>query len=233
MALPKLNGNPKYEMTIPSMQKTVRFRPYLVKEEKVLLMAFESQDTTQAMKAIIDTIEVCVDDKIDTKSLTTFDVEYMFTKLRSKSVGERSRLNMKCSNCETPNEFEVNLEELEIVIDKSSEKIELQEGVYVEMGYPSADVLMNMEEGITQTEQVIELIVYSIKSIMTEDENIIASDVPKQDLRDFIDSMTGEQFKKVSEFVSTIPTLKKDIEFDCKECGTHNEHTLQGFTDFF
>ena len=80
MALPKLNSNPKYEMVIPSKQQTVRFRPYLVKEEKVLLMAFESQDTVQAMKAIIDTIEVCVDDKINKQELTTFDVEYMFTK---------------------------------------------------------------------------------------------------------------------------------------------------------
>ena len=185
------------------------------------------------MKAIIDTIEVCVDDKINTKELTTFDVEYMFTKLRSKSVGERSRLNMKCTNCDTPNEFEVNLEELEVVMDKPSEKIELQEDVHVEMGYPSADVLMNMKEGLSQTEQIIELIVYSVKNIMTEDENINANDVPKKELRDFIDSMTGDQFKKVSEFVATIPTLTKTIEFDCKECGTHNEHTLSGFTDFF
>jgi len=101
------------------------------------------------------------------------------------------------------------------------------------MGYPSADVLMNMKEGLSQTEQIIELIVYSVKNIMTEDENINANDVPKKELRDFIDSMTGDQFKKVSEFVATIPTLTKTIEFDCKECGTHNEHTLSGFTDFF
>lgn len=233
MALPKLNGNPKYEMTIPSTQQTVRFRPYLVKEEKVLLMAFESQDTTQAMKAIIDTIAVCVDDKINKNELTTFDVEYMFTKLRSKSVGERSRLNMKCKNCDTPNEIEINLEEIEIALDNPSQTIELQEDVFVEMGYPSADVLMNMKEGLSQTEQIIELIVYSIKNIMTEDEQIHANDVPKKDLRDFVDSMTGDQFKKVSEFVAKIPTLTQDIEFDCKECGTHNEHTLQGFTDFF
>jgi len=233
MALPKLNGNPKYEMTIPSSNETVRFRPYLVKEEKVLLMAFESNDMTQAMKAIIDTIEVCVDNKINKKELTTFDVEYMFTKLRSKSVGERSTLNMKCTSCDTLNEIQINLEELEIVLDNPSARIELQDEVFVEMGYPSADVLMNMKEGLSQTEQLIELIVYSIKSILTEDENINASDVSKDDLKDFVDSMTGGQFKKVSEFVATIPTLTKDVEFDCKECGTHNKNTLSGFTDFF
>ena len=233
MALPKLNGNPKYEMLIPSKQQTVRFRPYLVKEEKVLLMAFESQDTTQAMKAIIDTIEVCVDDKIDKKELTTFDVEYMFTKLRSKSVGERSKLNMSCQKCNTKNEITVDLEAIELNMDNPSETIDLQEEVFVEMGYPSADVLMNMKEGLSQTEQLIELIVYSIKNILTEDENINANDVSKDDLRDFVDSMTGEQFKKVSEFVATIPTLTQDVEFDCRECGTHNKTTLSGFTDFF
>jgi ribosomal protein L44E len=233
MALPKLNSTPKYEMVIPSQQKKVRFRPYLVKEEKVLLMAFESQDTVQAMKAIIDTILVCVDDKIKKEELTTFDVEYMFTKLRSKSVGERSNLSIECSECKTPNEVSVNIDDIEIKLDNPSETLELQEDVHVEMGYPSAEVLMNMKEGISSTEQLIELIVYSIKNIMTEEEQVSAKDVSEKDLRDFVDSMTGDQFKKVSEFVATIPTLTKDVEFDCKKCGTSNKNTLSGFTDFF
>jgi ribosomal protein L44E len=233
MALPKLNSTPKYEMVIPSQQKKVRFRPYLVKEEKVLLMAFESQDTVQAMKAIIDTILVCVDDKLKKEELTTFDVEYMFTKLRSKSVGERSNLSIECSECKTPNEVSVNIDDIEIKLDNPSETLELQEDVHVEMGYPSAEVLMNMKEGISSTEQLIELIIYSIKNIMTEEEQVSAKDVSEKDLRDFVDSMTGDQFKKVSEFVATIPTLTKDVEFDCKKCGTSNKNTLSGFTDFF
>ena len=233
MALPKLNSNPKYEMVIPSLQKKVRFRPYLVKEEKILLMAFESQDTIQAMKAIIDTIIVCVDDKIKKEELTTFDVEYMFTKLRSKSVGERSNINVACSNCKENNEVSINIDEIEIALDNPSQTIELQEDVHVEMGYPSAEVLMNMKEGISQTEQLIELVVYSIKNIMSEEEQLNASDVSSKELREFVDSMTGEQFKKVSEFVATIPTLTKDIEFECKKCETENKTTLSGFTDFF
>jgi ribosomal protein L44E len=233
MALPKLNSTPKYEMVIPSQQKKVRFRPYLVKEEKVLLMAFESQDTVQAMKAIIDTILVCVDYTLKKEELTTFDVEYMFTKLRSKSVGERSNLSIECSECKTPNEVSVNIDDIEIKLDNPSETLELQEDVHVEMGYPSAEVLMNMKEGISSTEQLIELIIYSIKNIMTEEEQVSAKDVSEKDLRDFVDSMTGDQFKKVSEFVATIPTLTKDVEFDCKKCGTSNKNTLSGFTDFF
>jgi ribosomal protein L44E len=185
------------------------------------------------MKAIIDTILVCVDDKIKKEELTTFDVEYMFTKLRSKSVGERSNLSIECSECKTPNEVSVNIDDIEIKLDNPSETLELQEDVHVEMGYPSAEVLMNMKEGISSTEQLIELIIYSIKNIMTEEEQVSAKDVSEKDLRDFVDSMTGDQFKKVSEFVATIPTLTKDVEFDCKKCGTSNKNTLSGFTDFF
>ena len=233
MALPKLNSNPKYEMTIPSTKQGVRFRPYLVKEEKVLLMAFESQDTVQAMKAIIDTIVVCVDDKIVGADLTTFDVEYMFTKLRSKSVGERSNISIACTECDEKNEVSINIDELEIVLDNPSQTIELQKDVHVEMGYPSAKVLMDMKEGLSQTEQLIELVIYSIKKIMTEDEQIDAKDVSQKDLREFVDSMTGEQFKNISEFVATIPTLTKDIDFTCNKCDTENTHTLSGFTDFF
>ena len=96
MALPKLNDSPKYEMVIPSLKQTVRYRPYLVKEEKVLLMAFESNDSSQAMNAIIDTILVCIDEDVKRETLTTFDVEYMFTQIRSKSVGETSKVNVKC-----------------------------------------------------------------------------------------------------------------------------------------
>ena len=96
MVLPKLNTSPKYEMVIPSSKQTVRYRPYLVKEEKVLLMAFESNDSSQAMNAIIDTILVCIDENIKRETLTTFDVEYMFTQIRSKSVGETSKVNVKC-----------------------------------------------------------------------------------------------------------------------------------------
>lgn len=233
MALPKLNNNPKYEMIIPSKNQTVRFRPYLVKEEKVLLMAFESQDTTQAMKAIIDTILVCVDDNITGEELTTFDVEYMFTKLRAKSVGETSNVNITCSSCEETNEVSINIDEISIELDKSSEKIELQDNIHVEMGYPSAKVLMSMDAGLSQTEQMMELIIFSIKNIMTDDENINVNDVPMADVREFVDSMTGEQFKQVSEFVASIPTLTKDVEFTCEKCNTENKHTLSGFTDFF
>src|SRR6056300_818118 len=118
MALPKLNETPKYEVEIPSTGKTVRFRPYLVKEEKVLMMAFESGDQKAALRAIVDTIEACIVDKIDATNLATFDVEYLFTQIRSKSVGESSTLMIKCKECEKQNEYKFDVSQVNVNVEK-------------------------------------------------------------------------------------------------------------------
>ena len=110
MALPKLNDKPKYEMKIPSTKEEVRFRPFLVKEEKVLMIAMESEDTRQILNAVVDTLDACIEGGVNKTKLTTFDVEYMFTKLRSKSVGEVATLAIECSHCNTKNEVTANLE---------------------------------------------------------------------------------------------------------------------------
>ena len=112
MALPKINTAPKYEAVVPSTKQTVRFRPYLVKEEKVLMMAMETQDTKQAMAAVVDTIESCVTEPLDKNKLTTFDVEYLFTRIRAKSVGETAKTGLKCESCEHPNEVIIPIEEI-------------------------------------------------------------------------------------------------------------------------
>ena len=106
MALPKLNDAPKYEIAVPSTGQKVRYRPYLVKEEKVLMLAMESQDQRSALNAIVDTIESCVQDDLNTKDLTTFDVEYLFTQIRSKSVGETAKIGVTCTHCDQQNEIE-------------------------------------------------------------------------------------------------------------------------------
>src|SRR5210317_712407 len=107
MALPKLNDSPKYDLVIPSSKQKVRYRPYLVKEEKVLMMAMESQDMNAVLSAVVDTVAACVQDPIDKTKLAMFDVEYMFTQIRSKSVGETSKINVKCQHCEERNEVTV------------------------------------------------------------------------------------------------------------------------------
>lgn len=234
MALPKLNDSPKYEMVIPSLKQTVRYRPYLVKEEKVLLMAFESNDSSQAMNAIIDTILVCVDENIKRETLTTFDVEYMFTQIRSKSVGETSKVNVKCEKCETLNAVTINLAEVELDTPESvNNEIELTPEVSIELSYPSADSLINIDKEATNAEKILATIVASIDVIKTEEERVSTKDVTKQEVEEFVDGMTGEQFSNLAEYVKNIPTLKENVEFVCENCGHNNSRELVGFTDFF
>ena len=234
MVLPKLNTSPKYEMVIPSSKQTVRYRPYLVKEEKVLLMAFESNDSSQAMNAIIDTILVCVDENIKRETLTTFDVEYMFTQIRSKSVGETSKVNVKCEECETLNAVTINLAEVELDTPESvNNEIELTPEVSIELSYPSADSLINIDKEATQAEKILATIVASIDVIKTEEERVSTKDVTKKEVEEFVDGMTGEQFSNLAEYVKDIPTLKENVEFVCQNCGHNNSRELVGFTDFF
>ena len=143
MALPKLNDSPKYELVIPSTQKAVRFRPYLVKEEKVLMMAMESQDEAQVLGAITDTIAACVDDNIKISKLTTFDVEYMFIQIRAKSVGESIELNMACKECEHQTAVSVKLDDVKIDVPKVSNMIELSDQISIEMRWPTYTAMLD------------------------------------------------------------------------------------------
>ena len=137
MALPKLNDTPKYDVVIPSTQNKVRYRPFLVKEEKVLMMALETKDQRKALEAIVDTIEACVTDDIDAKKLTTFDVEYMFTQIRSKSVGETSKINIKCDECNSSIEVEVPIDDVKIELPKISNIVELTKDISIKMKWPA------------------------------------------------------------------------------------------------
>ena len=197
-------------------------------------MAFESNDSSQAMNAIIDTILVCIDEDVKRETLTTFDVEYMFTQIRSKSVGETSKVNVKCEKCETLNAVTINLAEVELDTPESvSNEIQLTPEVSIELSYPSADSLINIDKEATQAEKILATIVASIDVIKTEEERVSTKDVTKQEVEEFVDGMTGEQFSNLAEYVKNIPTLKENVEFVCENCGHNNSRELVGFTDFF
>ena len=197
-------------------------------------MAFESNDSSQAMNAIIDTILVCIDEDVKRETLTTFDVEYMFTQIRSKSVGETSKVNVKCEKCETLNAVTINLAEVELDTPESvSNEIQLTPEVSIELSYPSADSLINIDKEATNAEKILATIVASIDVIKTEEERVSTKDVTKQEVEEFVDGMTGEQFSNLAEYVKNIPTLKENVEFVCENCGHNNSRELVGFTDFF
>ena len=235
MALPKLNDTPKYSVKIPSTQMTVRFRPFLVKEEKVLLLAMESDDTNDIILAILDTISACVADNIDVKKLTTYDVEYLFTQIRAKSVGETTSVNIECESCKEPNSVSIDINSINVEgLDGINYNVQLSPDMQLELKHPTYSDIFNDPtiNGEDTTETLFAMIRHSMKNLKTEDEIINLENESAENLDEFVGSMNTEQFDQVRQFIDTVPVLQYDVEFDCK-CGTHNKKELRGIQSFF
>lgn len=235
MALPKLNDKPKYELTIPSTGKKVKYRPYLVKEEKILMMALESGDKQSALNAVIDTIEACVSGQVDRNDLTIFDIEYMFIMIRSKSVGEVSEVGIKCTSCSTVNEISIQLDNVHVEKpDNKLSEIELSDTISLKMKYPSFSDVSSLEgKDLSNTEKVFHLIGKCLESVTTDDEHILIKDTPEAEVTEFIESLSSSQFMKVKDFIEKIPSVEKEVKFKCKSCLAENEILLRGIDDFF
>lgn len=241
MALPRINETLNFTMKVPSTGKTIKYRPYLVKEEKILLQAFESGDTKTCLEAMADTLQACIDkeSKVDVSSLATFDVEFLFMRVRSKSVGETSNLVVNCSECGHQNPYAVDLENIQVDMSNSDKVIELTDDISIEMKYPSyktltEDEVSQAKEGdAAEVDTAMTMIAASIGAILTEEERIDCGDQSLSELKSFVESMTNTQLQKVSGFLESMPALKEDIVFDCKECNHHNEVQLKGLSDFF
>lgn len=234
MPLPTIE-TPTYELTVPSTGKTVEYRPYLVKEEKILVIAMSTQDHKQMIRAIRDIIGACTFGKLDVDTLRMYDLEYIFVKLRSVSVGANSTIGMKCSNCEEQNEVTINLDNVEVKNLETKEKtIKITDSVGIVMKAPTVKTMMRAN---ISTEDNYEFIVGSviscIDSIFDADNVYDAADVTQAELRDFVESLSQEQFNKVNAFFEGTPALSYDVAFDCQSCGTHNEREIQGLQNFF
>ena len=236
MALPKLNEVPTYEMKIPSSGQKITYRPFLVKEQRNLLIALESQDRSEMMRSIVKTIEACVEESIK-QELTIFDVDYMFTKIRSKSVGETATLSVNCKKCNHENEITVELEKIKLDGKvKKNKVIPLTENISIQMKYPTYNDFMDSEEifkNDSLTETLLEMVLTCMDSVITEDERISVKDEPKKEIVNFIESMSTEQFENLANFVNEIPTIKQQTNFTCVSCDHKNKLELKGIDDFF
>lgn len=235
MPLPKLNA-PSYELRIPSTNKTVTYRPYLVKEEKILMMAMESNDDRQMIRAIKEVISACTNGEVDTSRITMFDMEYIFTQLRSKSVGETVQVSMKCEKCDADNEIEINLENVKVSnTDDVSDTIELTDTVGVKMKYPSVDSVLNSrtDSETNNVEKIFSLLIECIDSIYSGEEIFDAASQSRQELSDFIESLNAEQFARIRKFVEAIPATELPVSFKCTSCGHDNSTVLRGLANFF
>ena len=230
MALPQLN-TARYTTMVPSLKREVSFRPYLVKEEKVLMMAMETQDQKSIMRAVKEVIKSCVFDDIDVDKLAMFDIEALFLALRSKSVGENVAIKLKCE-CEELTEVNINLDEIQINDIEKDNVIPLTSEVGVTMRYPALSDIENIdaEGGI---ESMMDMIIQCMDSIYDTDAVHDVSNESKESVQSFLDSLNGEQFKKLAEFFEDLPSLNYNAEWDCVGCNKHNTMELKGIASFF
>lgn len=233
MALPKLNDTPKYDLVIPSTNERVRFRPYLVKEEKVLMLALESKDSKQAIKAIVDTIGACVVEPINLDKLKIFDVEYMFTQIRSKSVGETSTVGLKCKNCNHQNDVTIEIDNIKVDVPEVNPIVKINDQISLKLKWPNYKSLMDVDtdEGITG--QTFNMVMKCLDTVLTEEEQISFAEHSKEEIQTFLDSLTTSQFDKIKTFIQSMPRMKHDIAFACNHCNHENHYTLEGIQDFF
>lgn len=236
MALPRLNTTPKYELTIPSTGQRVKFRPYLVKEEKILLLAKESNDPAQKMSAMIDTILACIEDDIDKSKLTIFDVEYMFVKIRTKAVGETADVNILCKECKHPNEVTIKIDTLTVDIPDIDMDIKIDNDITIKMKWPtytsiSDNALLLEEKSLTNLS--LRLVIACIDKVNMADESVNFDDETYEEQIAFIDSFTEDQMNMINEFLKNIPMLDHEVKFDCEKCETENKLVLKGTDDFF
>jgi len=238
MALPVLsNDKPMYEVVVPSSQQALKFRPFLVKEQKSLLIAYESQDMKQILNAMINCIETCVPG-INIKKLATFDVDYVFTQVRAKSVGETTTILSACVECNEQNEVTINLEDVAMKSsDVKTKVIPITDQISIHMKYPTyQEMLKNpnyMKQDGTQTELLFESIVSCMHSVQTGEDNVVISQEPREEIEKFINSLNTDQLNKITSFVETMPTMTHEEKFQCKKCKHENTVELKGLQDFF
>jgi hypothetical protein len=242
--LPKLDV-PLYEITLPLLKKKVRFRPFLVKEEKILLMAAESDDGNSIVLAIKQILNNCLQDNIDVDSLPILDFEYLFMHIRARSVGEIVDMQYKCNNtiedednktkCNNLVKLSFNALEVEPDITNSETKIELTPKLGVMLKYPTFKNINTLSEieNVSPVDMVIKTIINSIDYVYDQDNVYYAKDLTEPELIDFIDSFTKEQFARIQEFFDNIPKLRKTVQFKCSKCGHEEDLVLEGIQSFF
>ena len=236
MALPKLT-TPTYELEIPSTDEKIKFRPFLVKEEKILMMAMESKKSADIVQAVKEIVEECTFNKINISDMPMFEIEYVFLQIRSKSVGEVSKIRVLCpDDGKTYANLDLDLNEVKVQVgDDHTNKIELNNGMGIIMKYPTIDSFK--ESGIQDinASNMLEVIGGCILQIYEEEGKKVydPKDQTKKELTDFIEQLTTEQFKHIQKFFDTMPKLKHEITVKNPKTKKDNKITLTGLNDFF
>jgi len=238
MPLPKI-ATPTYELELPSTGKSVKYRPFLVKEEKVLVIALESEDNKQITNAIKAVLKSCILSKgIKVEDLPTFDIEYLFLNIRGKSVGEDLDVNIICpDDNKTQVAVTIALDEIEVQKDENhTNKIKVDESIMMEMKYPSLDQFIKNNFDFNDKnmmDQSFELIASCVDKIYTEDEVWASADCTKKEMKDFLEQMNSNQFKEIEKFFETMPKLSHTVKIKNPKTKVESEVVLEGLSSFF
>ena len=238
MPLPKI-ATPTYELELPSTGKPVKYRPFLVKEEKVLVIALESEDTKQITTAIKSVLKSCILTKgIKVEALPTFDIEYLFLNIRGKSVGEELDVTLVCpDDGETEVPVTIDLDEIQVQKDEEhTNQIKLDDNLMMELRYPSLDQFIKSNFDFKETNQMdqsFSLIASCIDKIYSEEEVWATADCTKKEVNDFLEQMNSSQFKEIEKFFDTMPKLKHTITITNPQTQVESEVVLEGLASFF
>ena len=239
MPLPKIN-TPTYEMTLPSTGKKIKYRPFLVREEKILIMAMETEDMSQITNAIVQILSDCILSKdVKVESLATFDIEYLFLNVRAKSVGETVEVNITCpDDGETQVEMSINIDTIKIQKTRGHKNIiKLDDELSMKLKYPSLEQFVEnnfeLSNETSQVGQSLSMISSCIEMIYNAEESWEASDCTKDELDDFIGQLNTKQFKEIEKFFTTMPKLSHKIMVKNPNTGVESEVVLEGLASFF
>lgn len=235
MALPKQSA-PIYNTVVPSTEEKIKFRPFLVKEEKSLLLAQQSEDVNVMIDTIKEVLKDCVHSNIDVNKLAIFDIEYIISQIRAKSVGEVSELIFPCDVCDDPKarvKIEFDLTKLKVTKNPNhNKKISLFDNVGVVMRYPTINSVKKLNNSDMSIDELFSLIVDSIEYVYDGNEIYYTKEQTTEEVIEFINNLTQEQFGKIQEFYETMPKLRQEVSYTCPLCGRNHNKYLEGIESF-
>jgi len=236
--LPKIDV-PSYDIVLPVSKTKVTFRPFLVKEQKILLMAMESQESDFIETNIKQVLRNCSLSELNIDDLPLVDIEFYFLNLRAKSVGEEVETKYKCENivdekpCDNIMNVKYNVLEVDVRIPEGDKIIKLAEDIGIKMKYPSFAILNKLKAEDDSAKVAFELIAECIEYVYDKDNLYYANEIPKEELDAFLDQLTTEQFKEIQKFIEELPKIEKTIEVKCSKCGFEHKIVSKELTDFF
>lgn len=230
MALPSIS-TPEFQTNIPSTGETITYRPFLVKEEKILLMAMEGKDNREIYNAVLKLLQNCITQDIDVNRLSTFDIEYLFLKLRGKSVGEVVALKVghQNSECKHLTEVDINIDEIEVTGEISDGKVMITEEIGVKLRYPNMQDVIKVDAD--DAGALFDMISSCIEYIFDQQE--VYNEFTKEEIVTWTEQLNQTQFKKITDFFENLPKLSKEVEWVCDKCGEKDSIKLEGMQSFF